>query len=230
MSQPRFELVYWPIAFRGCFISYVLAYWDVPFVENADHAVIVADQHKDPSEQAIPCMGPPVLVDHEAGLRICQTPAILQYLASELQLAPEQAYARAMEMKVIMDCNDLLMELCCSNGSRMWEEEAWRVFRSKRLPRWLGIFEQSMAQGFIAGQEIRIADVVTCALLGNMGRCLPELVPDLKRGAPALFGHCQSLMAKPSLRAHIEAQTQAYGSLYCGGQIEASIREMLALL
>lgn len=35
-------------------------------------------------------------------------------------------------------------------------------------------------------------------------------------------------MTKSSLASHIDAQAKAYGSLYCGGQIEAFIREMLA--
>ena len=34
--------------------------------------------------------------------------------------------------------------------------------------------------------------------------------------------------AKPSLAAHVADQERRFGKLYCGGQIEASIREMLA--
>lgn len=228
VSKPRFELIYWPIAFRGCFISYVLAYWDLPFALSSDPESIVAEQEKPPSLQSIPFMGPPVLVDHDFGKRICQTPAILLYLQSELELSAKSAYARAMTMKVVMDCNDLLMEICCANGSSMWERKAWEVFRSQRLPRWLGIFERSFADGMIGGENIGIADLVTCALLGNTARCLPELAADFKQGAPAVYAHCQSLMTKPSLKDHIQSQSDAYGDLYCGGQIEQSIRKMLA--
>lgn len=228
MSDPRFELIYWPIAFRGCFVSYVLAYWDVPFAQSSDPDRIVAEQQKDPAQQAIACFGPPVLVDHQAGKRICQSPAILHYLGRELNLAPEGAYDQAMQLKVIMDCNDLLMEICCSNGSRMWERETWKKFRFERLPRWLKIFERSLADGVIASSQPRIADLVCCALFGTMTRCLAELAPDIEKGAPKVYAHCKSLMEKPSLKAHIDAQAQAYGSLYCGGQIEASIREMLS--
>lgn len=229
MSTPRFELLYWPIPFRGCFVSYPLAYFDIPFVENSDAELIVAEQGKDPADQAIAMMGPPILVDHEAKIRLCQTPAILHYLVNTLNLTQKGAYAQAMQLKVIMDCNDLLMELCCSNGSRMWEATAWREFRETRLPRWLSIFERSLADGVIGGTEPSIADLVTCGLLGNMARCLPELEPDLAKGAPKVFAHCQSLMAKPSLAAHIQTQAKAFGELYCGGQIEASIRDMLAI-
>lgn len=228
MSAPRFELIYWPIPFRGCFVSYVLAYRGVPFVQNSDAEQIVAEQEKDPAHQAIPFMGPPILVDHEAGCRLTQTPAILLYLANELDLWPTESFARAMQMKVVMDCNDLLMEICCSNGSRMWESDAWNTFRTERLPRWLAIFERSLSDGIIAGDAVGIADLATCALLGNMARCLPELAPDIQRGAPNVFSHCASLMSEGALREHVHQQKEDYGEIYCGGQIEASIRRMLS--
>lgn len=34
--------------------------------------------------------------------------------------------------------------------------------------------------------------------------------------------------AKPSLAAHEADQARRFGEIYCGGQIETSIREMLA--
>ena len=36
VSQPRFQLHYWPIPFRGCFVSYLFAYRDVPLLEESD--------------------------------------------------------------------------------------------------------------------------------------------------------------------------------------------------
>jgi transcriptional regulator with GAF, ATPase, and Fis domain len=34
MTEPRFQLYYWPIPFRGCFVSYLFAYRDVPLLEK----------------------------------------------------------------------------------------------------------------------------------------------------------------------------------------------------
>ena len=35
MSQTRYQLYYWPLSFRGCFISYLFAYQDTPLLEGA---------------------------------------------------------------------------------------------------------------------------------------------------------------------------------------------------
>jgi hypothetical protein len=35
-SQARFQLYYWPLPFRGCFVSYLFAYRDVPLLEAAE--------------------------------------------------------------------------------------------------------------------------------------------------------------------------------------------------
>ena len=132
-------------------------------------------------------------------------------------------------MKVLMDCNDVLMEICRNNGSTMWEREEWTAFRSRRLPRWLEIFEESLKRGHIGKDQVTFADVGVYALFGNMTRCLPELENDLRQGAPGIHAHCRHIGAEPSLAAFVAAEERQYGKLYCGGQIEQSIRDMLAM-
>ncbi|MEM1434737.1 MAG: glutathione S-transferase family protein [Pseudomonadota bacterium] len=175
----------------------------------------------------MPFLGPPVLHDLEAGHTLSQTPAIVLYAAQQLDLTPEDPVAVAMGMKVQMDCNDVLMEICRYNGSIMWEREEWIQFRSHRLPRWLQIFEESLTRGTIGKATITFADIGVFALFGTMTRCLPELDGDLLRHAPGIHALCRRIGAKPSLAAYIAEEERSYGDTYCGGQIEASIRAML---
>ena len=229
MSQPRYKLTYWPTAFRGCFISYLLAYKDVAFEISSDMDAIIALKSMAPADQETPFMGPPLLKDLETGKTITQTPAIVLYLAHDLDLYPENMLAVAQAMKVQMDCNDVLMEICCHNGSSMWTRENWINFRQNRLPRWMTMFEEEVKRGTIGGDKVNFADIATFALFGNMIRCLEELEPDLKRHAPNVYALCEQIGKTPSLTAFIASEEEKYGKSYCMGQIEKSIRAQLSL-
>ena len=140
---------------------------------------------------------------------------------------PEDPFDLAMGMKIIMDCNDVLMEISRYNGSMMWERKDWNQFRSQRFPRWLQIFEESMKRGFIGKEPVSFADIGVFALFGTMTRCLTELEQDLLEHAPDIHALCQRIGNEPSLARHVAEEESKYGKLYCGGQIEKSIRSML---
>ena len=228
-SGAEFQLYYWPIPFRGCFVSYLFAYRDVPLLEKSALEDIEALMSAAVGEQDVPFMGPPVLRDLKTGRALSQMPAIVLYVSHELGLVPDDPFDVAMCMKVLMDCNDVLMEICRYNGSMMWEREEWRRFRAERFPRWLRIFEESLNRGHIGKDPVSFADIGVFALFGNMTRCLPELEPDLLANAPGIHAHCRRIGSTPSLAEYVVEEERRYGDLYCGGQIEASIRKMLEM-
>ncbi len=228
-TEPRFQLHYWPLPFRGCFVSYMFAYQDVPLLEKTDMDENFDLKNLPTGEQDVPYMGPPVLRDLEARRSLSQMPAIVLYVSRELDLAPADEFELAMAMKILMDCSDVLMEICRYNGSIMWERETWTEFRSSRLPRWLALFEESVTRGWLGGDTVTFADIAVFALFGNMTRCLTELEPDVLSHAPGIHALCQRIGARPSLASFVAEREHKYGSLYCGGHIEQSIRDMLAL-
>lgn len=225
----RFELLYWPIAFRGCFVSYLFAYRNVGLIEISDERAIRQELAPGPHEQAVPAMGPPILRDRHTGFRLSQTPAIVLHVAPMLDLLPAEPGQVDRAMKVLLDCGDVLMEICRYNGSIMWGREEWLRFRGQRFPRWLSILEASLEAGFYGNEDSSFADIAVYALLGNMIRCLPQLHADVREHAPGVFKLCQRIGATPSLATHVADQSGRFGTVYCDGQIEASIREMLAL-
>ena len=227
-SAPRYQLYYWPIPFRACFISYLFAYRNVPLLVEASIEEIEALKSRHPSEQDIPFMGPPVLHDRESGRTLSQMPAIVLYVSHDLDLVPEDRFDVATCMKVLMDCNDVLMEICRYNGSMMWERKEWNRFRAQRFPRWLQIFEESLTRGSVGKDAVSFADIGIFALFGNMIRCLPELEADILDHASGIHALCKEIGSKPSLAGYVADEEQRYGKLYCGGQIEKSIRKMLA--
>ena len=227
MSQPEFQLYYWPIPFRGGFVSYLFAYRGVPLLDENDFEEIEDLMSRDPGKQDIPFMGPPLIRDLEKNRTLSQMPAIVLYVSPKLDLMPEDTFDQAMCMKILMDCNDVLMEICRYNGATMWEREEWRQFRSQRFPRWMQIFEESLKRGFIGKDLVSFADIGVFALFGNMMRCLPGLEADVLSHAPGIHALCKRIGAEPSLARYVAEQELKYGELYCGGQIEKSIREML---
>ncbi len=227
-SAARFQLYYWPIPFRGCFVSYLFAFRGVGLLVESRPDEIQSLISRDPGEQAVPFMGPPMLRDLEAGRTLSQMPAIVWYVAGELDLMPDDPFDAAMNMKVLMDCNDVLMEICRYNGSLMWSRKEWTQFRTQRLPRWLHIFEQSLKRGFVGKTQVSFADLGVFALFGNMMRCLPELEADILAHAPGICALCRKIGSQPSLAEYVAEEERTYGKVYCGGQIEKSIRKMLA--
>ena len=228
-SEASYQLCYWPIPFRGCFVSYLFAYRNEPLEEISDFDEIRQILDLDPEAQEVPFMGPPMIRELATGRTLSQMPAIVLYVSEHLDLRPEDPYDLAMCMKILMDCNDVLMEICRYNGSMMWEYQDWQHFRSVRLPRWMRIFEESLNRGFVGEDTVSFADIGIYALFGNMTRCLPDLDADLREHAPGIHALCARIGSTPSLASYVAGQEESFGDLYCGGQIEASIRAVLAL-
>jgi glutathione S-transferase len=227
-SSARFKLYYWPLPFRSSFITHLFAFQGVPLQEERRFEVILAMWHRHPKDQPIPLMGPPLLQDLQTGQMLSQLPAIVLHVSRAIELLPDDPFDQAMAMKVLMDCNDVLVEICRSNGSTMWDREIWIEFRGERLPRWLAIFEEMRKRGHFGGPTMTFADIAVHALFANMVRCLPELEVDLYERAPKVQAHCREIGANQSLADYVASEASTYGQLYCGGQIEESIRAMLA--
>ncbi len=231
--MPDYTLYYWPVPFRGQFVRSVLAHvhatWDEASIE-----AISALMHKAPAGQLIPHMGPPVLTDHAADLSLAQTPAILAYLGRKHDLTPTDPLHEALTIKVIADANDVLCEMTLNNGAQMWTQESWNAYR-RRLGRWMEIFEEigrrhglrADAGYFLGTEGPGLVDLAVHILWGTMTAKLVSLRPMLDATAPAIAGLSDRVGALPeqiNLRARSDAE---YGSDWCGGQIEASLRAVL---
>ncbi len=229
-----YTLYYWPVPFRGQFVRAVLAHAGARWDEVGAEA-IAALKSESPGEQLAPHMGPPVLVDHTADVSLAQMPAILHYLGRMHGLMPEDLAAEALTVKVIADANDVLYEMTLYNGAQMWTQAAWDVYRP-RLARWMAIFEATgrehgltaEAGTMLGTEEVGLADLVTAILWGTMTATLPPLRPLLEETAPSVAGLSDRVVALPE-QAELRAKSDAaYGDEWCSGQIEASLRKVLA--
>jgi len=232
--MPDYTLYYWPVPFRGEFVRSVLAHvhatWD-----EADMRDISALKNAAPPEQPVPHMAPPVLEDHATDFSLAQMPAILAYLGRKHGLVPDDLPRAALTDKIIADANDVLYEITLHNGAQMWNQESWNDY-VPRLHRWMTIFEETgrrhglaAQEGYLLGTESPgLADLTTYSLWGTMTAKLPSLRPKLDEMAPAVAGLCDRISGLTEQRDLRARSDEEYGAVWCGGQIEASLRAVLA--
>jgi glutathione S-transferase len=231
----QYRFSYWPLPFRGNFVRNIFAYTNTSYSEIATFEEIAELRQQPVVDQACPFMGPPLLEDREYNLALSQMPAIVFYLGEQLELMPEEIASKAVSIKVLDDCTDLLAEITRSNGAQMWNQLEWDEFIATRFVRWLEIFEQTAIKNgvseshyYFASSDVSVADLALHALFATMERCLPGLSPCLRQNAPLVMSVCDRISQNPGIKKLTQIQTAEYGDLYCGGDIEKSIRRVLA--
>lgn len=227
--------------------DYALHYWDVPFrgifpqlfLEEVKANYEWHDASEIYPEKSLkihnPGMAPPYLYDSKNKKYLAQMPAILMHLAREHDYLPKRTETLDLALKIILDCNDVLMEFTNYYGQKMWDKEEWEEFRTTRLRKWMKIFEQTGIEhglktdhGYILGSTITVADIATAALFGTMMHSFPELKKDLNKHAPCISNLCDRVEKRPAISKFLAEQREKYGSSYCGGEIEKSLRQMMS--
>lgn len=232
----QYKLYYWPLYFRGDFIRLILEDAGAKYQEQAPEEIIKI-KSMPVKEQLLPAMAPPFLHDLENDVFINQMPAVVMYVSHKLGYVSNDNIKDTLGLKLVLDSNDVLAEITNLNGSQMWEYEEWKEFRTHRLKRWMEIFEEfgtrnglTSEGGTMLGTEnITFADTSTYALFGTMTRCIPELKEDLKNNAPNVYSLCERIANRENIKSYLKGKQDAWGNLYCGGQIEKSIRKMIKL-
>jgi glutathione S-transferase len=228
-----YTLYYWPIPFRGEFVRATLAHVGADWIE-ADPDEVGALMEQAPAEQPVAHMGPPVLVDHRDDFAVSQTAAILTWLGGKHGLMPEEGRRVALTAKVLGDVEDVLYEMTLHNGAQRWTRERWAAQRP-RLARWMEIFEATghrhgltAEEGHLLGGDAPgVADLATAVLWGTMTRQLPPLRTLLEASAPTIAALADRVEARPKQAARIARGEAVWGDAWCGGEIEASLREAL---
>lgn len=224
-----YDFYYWPLPFRGQFIRAILAYAGKEWTEH-DSAAIGELMDKEPADQPVPFMGPPVLVDKASGFALSQMPAIALYLGETLGIVPDRAEGRAMTAKVVNDANDVIDELTLDGGREMWTAKTWQEF-VPRLERWMEFWEAigtknglTAEKGFLLGtQEAGVADIVTAVLWTTMADRFGSIAKMLEETAPLTAGLAKRMHEVPALAALKAKAFEDYGDGYCGGEIEKSL-------
>ena len=141
---------------------------------------------------------------------------------------------RAITMKIVNDANDLIDEITLDGGREMWTQKLWQD-SVPRLKKWISFWEDTGSRhaltpnsGFLLGGEAPgIADVVTATLWSTMAGRFRKIETILEEGAPMTAALSRRVADLPPLAKLAVKTQQDFGDAYCGGQIEASMREVL---
>jgi glutathione S-transferase len=228
-----YDLYYWPVPFRGQFVRAVLAYAGKTWTEG-DGEAISKLMSGTVQHMPVPFMGPPMLIDKKAAFAIAEMPAIILYLGETLDLLPATATLRAMTLKIVSDANDVIDEITLDGGRAMWTDKSWSDF-VPRLKKWMSFWEETghrhgltVESGFLLGGETPgIADVVTATLWSTMTERFGRIEAILAEAAPMTAALSRRVSALPPLAKLAAQAKEDYGDAYCGGQIEASLRQVL---
>ena len=228
-----YDLFYWSVPFRGQFVRAVLAFAGKSWTEGDDASI--AEMMSGPvKDMPVPFMGPPLLIDKKADFAIAEMPAILLYLGETLDLMPATPALRAMTMKTVNDANDVIDELTLDGGREMWTQKSWQDF-IPRLKRWMSFWEETGRRhglkadsGFLlGGEEPGIADVVTAVLWSTMADRFQKIEAILQDEAPMTAALARRVSDLPPLAKLAAKARLDYGDAYCGGQIGASLDQIL---
>jgi glutathione S-transferase len=228
-----YDLYYWSVPFRGQFVRAVLAYAGKSWTERGDAAISTLMEGP-LRDMPVPFMGPPMLVDKKADVAISQMPAIVLYLGETLDLLPAAAAGRALAMKIVNDANDVIDEITLDGGREMWTERRWRAFEP-RLRKWMSMWEEigrrhgleESGGHLLGGDAPGVADIVTAPLWSTMTDRFDAIEALLEETAPNTAALARRVSALPSLAKLAEKARRDYGDSYCGGKIEASLRNVL---
>jgi glutathione S-transferase len=232
-TMSDYELYYWQMPFRGQFIRAILAWANQRWDEYDDGAIAKA-MKAGAAAQAVPFMGPPMLVDKRADVALAQMPAIAYYLGETLGLMPGSLADKAMTLKVVNDANDVIDELTLDGGRQMWTPRRWKE-HVPRLARWMSIWEETgrrhglapEAGYLLGGTKAGVADIVTATLWGTLAEQFPAIGRLLDEKAPACAGLTKRLCAEPALANLAAVSREQFGQAYCGGEIEKSLRRVV---
>ncbi|MGE0255558.1 MAG: glutathione S-transferase [Alphaproteobacteria bacterium] len=215
----RYELYYWPgIQGRGEFVRLALeeAGADYIDVERGGKGSTTMAALLDGAGLDRPPYAPPIL---KAGkLVLAQTANILEYLGPRHGLVPASEAARLWTHQIQLTVTDFVKEIHDTHhpiaGSLYYDEqkpEAARFsghFVKERAPKYLGWFEQVLAQNpsgdrHLVGARLTYADLSVFQIVAGLDYAFPRTMKKLARKLPRVRALHDRVAARPRIAAYL---------------------------
>lgn len=216
----RYELYYWPgIQGRGEFVRLALEdaaadYVDVGRVPRTGMAAlsrVLEDGRAHHPPFALPAL--------KAGREIiAQTANILLFLGPRLGLAPESESGRLWAHQLQLTIADFISEVHdCHHpvaGSLYYEDQKKEAkrrsehFRSERLPKFLGYFEDVIARNgkCMVGRRVTYVDLSIFQVIAGLEYAFPRAMSGARSRWPRLVTLHQAVAARPRIAAYLASE------------------------
>jgi len=216
----RYELYYWPqVQGRGEFVRLALEEAGADYVDVARGTGGMEKMQRllQATWSEYPPFAPPFL---KAGkLFIGQTANILLFLGARHALAPKSEAGRLWVNQLQLTLADLLVEAHDTHhpiaASLYYEDqkpEAHRraeTFTRERIPKYLGYFENVLAQGgkaaFRAGRSLSYADLSLFQVVEGLRYAFPNAMAALEKKHPRVVKLHDRVAARPNIAAYLKS-------------------------
>src|SRR5713226_6211342 len=221
----RYELYYWPeIQGRGEFVRLALEdagadYVDVTRLPKRGMAAMAAmSRFLESRSVERPPFAPPFL---KAGnLVIAQTANILLYLGPRLGLVPKNEASRFWAHQLQLTVADWVAEVHDTHhpisGSLYYEEQKREAkrrakdFRTERLPKFLGYFEQVLrrnpkAAGYLVSKAMSYVDLSMFQTIAGLRFAFPRAMARLERKHPRVVALHDRVSARRRIAAYLSS-------------------------
>ncbi len=217
----QYQLYYWPsIQGRGEFVRLALEeagadYVDVARRSGRGMGVQALEKFLDDEKLAEAPYAPPFL---KAGkLIIGQTANILLYLGQRHGLAPRNEAGRIWVNQLQLTVADFVTEIHDTHhpigGSLYYHQQKAEArrrtknFRTERMPKFLGYFEQVLAAGkgrrYMAGSALSYADLSMFQLIAGLRYAFPKAMQKLEPDCPGLIDLHDRVAGRPNIAAYL---------------------------
>ncbi len=220
MPMP-YELYYWPtVQGRGEFIRLVLEEAQAPYLDIArlpaprggTQVLMKVLAGKD----GPPHFASPVLKSDK--LLISQTPCILSYIGPRHGLAPKGEPGRLHALQLQLTLADLVAEVHDSHhpiaSGLTYEDQRPEARRraahlvKDRLPKFLGYFEQLLAQDgeHLVGRSLSYVDLSAFQVMSGLLYAFPRAMAHLAPQIPRLLSLRERIANRPRIQAYLESE------------------------
>ncbi len=221
------KLYYWALPFRCIYIEIFLHLNAISY-ERVDSEQVIEKKLRMKSNLAYPGFAPPFLeIDKRS---FSQMPATLMYLNEKFKFYCDDIESSYFSMKCLLDVTDLMAEITRNNGSMMWDSESWELFEKGRLTQWLQIFElqaKNRSGTFLLSDSPSVADIAYLGCFSLLMHSFPYFDKMIRSSYPEILHIVDKFKEIESINNYLNKQWETFGTLYCGGQIENSIREQI---
>lgn len=218
-----YQLVYWPhLPGRGEPIRLLLEDAGVPYEDVARRPEAegggfqAVRDYLHGAGEGMPGFAPPYLIEGE--LRLSQMSAICGYLGPRHGLCPDDDAGRARALQLMLTVGDAMDEAHDTHhpvSSALYYEEqkaaalqAAGLFRTQRLPKWLGYFERVRSQSggdYLMGAAASYPDLALFHLVEGLRFAFPRATARVLRDSPCVQALCATVAQRPRLSAYLRS-------------------------
>ncbi len=221
------KLYYWDIAFRCIYIEIFFHLNDIKY-ERVDSDEVVEKRQMMKSNLVYPGFAPPYLeIDDKS---FSQMPAAMMYLNDKYQFYCGNHEDSYFSLKALLDVTDFMAEITRNNGSMMWDRDSWLKFEKGRMRDWLQLFElqsKNRSANFLLSNSPSIADIAYLGCFSLLMHSFSYFDKMIRSSYPEILHIINEFKKIKSINDYLDSQWDQFGTIYCGGQIEKSIRAQI---